>query len=132
MRTLDNSKSILTLNKVIIDKLIFERFSDDVNKIMFDSGITFKHKINKVTENTFKVSFGIKITEDMKYNIDAQISGYFSVQDQSDLGEKLLKNNTVAILFPYLRSQLTLLSSQPGFEPIILPVMNITELMREN
>lgn len=132
MRTLDNSKSILTLNKVIIDKLIFERFSDDVNKIMFDSGITFKHKINKVAENTFKVSFGIKITEDMKYNIDAQISGYFSVQDQSDLGEKLLKNNTVAILFPYLRSQLTLLSSQPGFEPIILPVMNITELMRED
>lgn len=39
--------------------------------------------------------------------------------------------NTVATLFPYIISQLTLLISQPGFESVILPVMNINALFAD-
>lgn len=73
----------MTLNKTFIDKLYFERNSDDVKK------------------------------------------------NNSKKGKKVLTNNTIAILFPYLRSQLTLLTSQPEFEPIILPIMNINALMND-
>lgn len=71
------------------------------------------------------------LNEDGKYRIEVEISGLFRLSEDSVLGKKILENNTVAILFPYLRSQLTLLSSQPDFEPIILPALNINALLNE-
>lgn len=131
MEKINEAKSILVLKKAIIDKLSFERFSDDVNKIDAEGQITFNHSINQIEEFTFKVSLGVSVTSESKYDIKAQISGVFELSEDSVLGKKILANNTVAILFPYLRSQLTLLTSQPGFEPIILPVMNINALMND-
>lgn len=131
MRKINEAKSILILNKTIIDKLSFERFSDDIDKIDEDSKINFNHKISQIGKFDFRVSLGVVLMLEGQYNIEAQISGFFSVDEQSVLGKKVLENNTAAILFPYLRSQLTLLTSQPGFEPVILPVMNINALMRD-
>ena len=125
MNTIQDAKSILTLNKILIDKLIFERFSDDVCKIDIENPIAFNHQINCIDKSIYKVCLGAILTLDSKYNIEVHISGIFELSNESILGQKLLTNNAVAILFPYLRSQLTLLTSQPGFEPIILPVMNI-------
>ena len=59
------------------------------------------------------------------------MSGFFRLEEDSALGKSLLMTNTVAILFPYIRSQLTLLTSQPGFESVILPVMNINALFAD-
>lgn len=132
MTNTKNSKSILALEKVIMDKLVFERFSDAVNKIDEEGTVSFNHSITQLNEDSFKVSLGISLQSDSKYNIFAQISGFFLLEENSTLGKKLIENNTVAILFPYLRSQLTLLSSQPGFEPIILPVMNINALLNNS
>ena len=129
MKNLEESKSMLTLNKVQIDKLFFERHSSSAFKIDFDEKLVFNHSIEQVEGNDFKVSLGISITSEGMYRIFAQISGFFTVSLESAMGKRLLENNTIAILFPYLRSQLTLLSSQPGFEPIILPVINVNALL---
>ena len=131
MKRINEARSILTLKQTVIDKLSFERFSDDICKIDEEGEITFRHNVNQIEEFTFKVSLGVSLSAEGKYEINAQISGVFSLSEDSVLGKKVLANNTVAILFPYLRSQLTLLTSQPGFEPVILPVMNINALMRE-
>ena len=48
-------------------------------------------------------------------------------EDYSDI----INKNTVSIMFPYLRSQLTLLTSQPGCVPIIMPPMNINSLLED-
>ena len=45
------------------------------------------------------------------------------------LYEQIMKQNTVAIVFPFIRSQVSLLTTQPGMQPIILPPMNIAALM---
>lgn len=131
MKKINEARSILILEKTIIDKLSFERFSDEINKIDEKEQITFNHKIEQLEELKFRVSLGMSLISKSKYNIEAQISGIFSISENSVLGKKILTNNTVAILFPYLRSQLTLLTSQPGFEPVILPIMNINALMNE-
>ncbi len=131
MEKINEAKCILVLKQAIIDKLSFERFSDDVCKIDDEGQMTFSHSVNQIEEFTFKVSLGISIIAESKYDIKAQISGIFKLSEDSVLGKKILANNTVAILFPYLRSQLTLLTSQPGFEPVILPVMNINALLSD-
>lgn len=131
MKKISEARSILTLNQTIIDKLSFERFSDDVTKIDEEGQVTFNRSVKQLEEFKVRVSLGVLISAESKYEIKAQISGIFSISEDSVLGRKVLANNTVAILFPYLRSQLTLLTSQPGFEPIILPVMNINALMSD-
>lgn len=131
MKQIMDAKSILTLKKTLIDKLIFERFSRDISGIDKDGIINFHHQIEPVDKLEFKVSLGVTLISESQYNIIAQISGIFELTEESVMGKKLLTNNAVAILFPYLRSQLTLLTSQPGFEPVILPVMNINALLND-
>ena len=131
MKQIIEAQSILTLKQTLIDKLIFERFSYDINGINKDGIITFHHQINPIDKLVFKVSLGITLFSESQYNINAQISGIFELTEESIMGKKLLTNNAVAILFPYLRSQLTLLTSQPGFEPVILPVLNINALLND-
>ena len=42
--------------------------------------------------------------------------------------EKIMKSNTVAIMFPFIRSQVTLLTTQPGMAPIVLPPINTAKM----
>jgi preprotein translocase subunit SecB len=131
MRKIDESKSILTLNKTYISQLYFERFSDTVDKIDEEGEITFSKQIQEIQKNVYKVELSVVLKSEGVYDIKSSIVGEFGLSEDAVLGKKLLYNNTIAILFPYLRSQLTLLTSQPGFEPVILPVMNINALMTD-
>ena len=41
-----------------------------------------------------------------------------------------LKPNAVAIMFPFLRSQISLLTTQPDMIPVVLPAININKLLK--
>lgn len=43
--------------------------------------------------------------------------------------EVIVTKNTMAILFPFLRSQVTLMTAQPDMVPIVLPLININALL---
>lgn len=131
MKSIADSKSVLVLEKISVEKLYFERLSDAVHRVESTDKISFYHNLNKMEDQLFRVRLGVVLNEDGKYRIEVEISGLFRLSEDSVLGKKILENNTVAILFPYLRSQLTLLSSQPDFEPIVLPVLNINALLNE-
>ena len=57
----------------------------------------------------------------------------FSIKNHEDLDDKLIENlikkNTVAILMPYLRSELTLLTAQPETDSVVLPPFNVTKMI---
>lgn len=46
-----------------------------------------------------------------------------------EIKEDVIQKNTVAILFPYLRSEVTLITAQPDFIPIVIPPININALL---
>ena len=50
----------------------------------------------------------------------------FSVKEWRE--EAIRNANTVAIKFSFIRSQVTLLTSQPGMTPIVLPAINTQKL----
>ena len=81
--------------------------------------------------NIYKVKLSINMMSENEFDIETCINGIFEFDGDKEFGSKLLSHNTVAILFPYLRSQITILTSQPGFEPIVLPVININRLIDE-
>jgi len=65
--------------------------------------------------------------------IEVELKGDFCIYDVEDIKVKryLLHVNTIAILFPYLRSQVSLITTQPGFVPIQIPIVNAMALARE-
>lgn len=72
-----------------------------------------------------------KDSEALKLKIT--ITGEFACDDPDESRrDVLLKKNTLAILFPYVRSQISLVTSQPGMTPIVLPPMNINAIFSQN
>ena len=131
MDGIKNGKSSLQLEKIIVEDLSFKRFNPEKTKIEKDSEISFFRQLNQIEKTLYKVTVSVNINSDNICGINITMSGFFRLEEDSALGKSLLMTNTVAILFPYIRSQLTLLTSQPGFESVILPVMNINALFAD-
>lgn len=131
MSGLKNGNSILQLEKIIVEDLSFKRFSSEITKIPNNSEISFSKQLNQIDENLYKVTVSVCINSNDLSSINITMSGFFKLQEESALGKRLLTTNAIAILFPYIRSQLTLLTSQPGFDPVVLPIMNINALFTD-
>ncbi len=93
-----------------------------------------------------------EIEVNVKFNVEdtfaddiltISLSSYIMARDSFDLNVTLvgqfvldagmvdkLKANAVAVMFPYLRSQVTLLTTQPNISPIVLPTININKLLQ--
>lgn len=130
MKSLKNKQSKLQLEKLNVETMEFLRLDDGINRADENAQITFSKNMMSM-EDYYKVVLGIEINSSEKYKIKLELAGFFKIDGEENMAQDLLEINTLAILFPYLRSQLTLLTSQPGFEPVMLPVMNINALFRE-
>lgn len=72
----------------------------------------------------------LRVTRPDEYEAFVQISGFFTIDENEPNKEQLINENAVAVLYPYARSEMTLLTAQPETEPIVLPVMNIVEMIK--
>lgn len=129
----DDIKSVLILDKIIVSEMSFKRSYEEIDSN--ELSINLENQISRIeASNNYKVDLTIIIEEKMKKSFDLKlsISGFFSfkVDDLEDeIKQLLLKKNTLSILFPYLRAQISLITSQPGMEPIVLPPININALV---
>lgn len=128
-----HNESIVKMDRLYFNKLYFSRTDDKI--IADDLKIQFTKSYNFNDDHTLCiVGLGctVKSKDDQKINLEASIIGHFACVDASpELRDNLLKKNSIAILFPYLRSQISLLTTQPELSPITLPPMNI-EAVFEN
>lgn len=83
--------------------------------------------------NLFKLTLDTKVkNESGTLNINVVMIGEFEFKDISE--EKLgayFVLNAPAIMFPYIRSYISTLSSLSGIPTIILPTLNMTSLAKE-
>lgn len=63
--------------------------------------------------------------ENAPYRLNVEIAGRFS---STSPWQPEWEQNAMAILFPYLRSLVSLITSNSGREPVILPTINISSL----
>lgn len=66
-----------------------------------------------------------------EYTVLVRASGYFVLDESSEYDRLILRQNAAAIVFPYMRSQLSLLTAQPEVDPLILQPVNIAQLVKE-
>ena len=83
---------------------------------------------NKINIHEYHVILQTSIKKsDISLNVIAEAD--FDFNSPTTLNEeKIIKQNAVAIMFPFIRSQITLMTSQPGMTPIVLPTINTAKL----
>lgn len=80
--------------------------------------------ITLVGEHTYEVKLEL-IIQNLSLNISVVANATFVYNAPNPEDERyIIETNTVAIMFPFIRSQVSLLSTQPGMMPIVLPPIN--------
>ena len=129
MKRQNSNQCDLRLLKMVFDKIYFER-SGFKNENELELEMNVQVSENK-TDNLFKVTLGAEGIKAEEYKFEVKLTGFFSVDgDNIELKKSLINQNAVAILMPYIRSEISLLTAQPETDCVVLPPFNITKLMK--
>lgn len=132
---MDNIKSNLKINNLFFSDLMFKRSEKVGKNITINNSLGVEYE--EINDNgiVVKIRYEAK-SDDMSINVVSVINGVFELINpeelQPEVKDYILKVNTLAILIPYLRSQVVLLTSQPGFNPIQIPVINAESLYKNS
>lgn len=129
---LQKSESVLVAKKIYIEDMNFQRTTVVSGTVRLTKSSIGKN-IETIDENDYKCSLAFKMSDDEESTfLEIVVSGIFEFKAdlEPDLKEVIITKNTMAILFPYLRSQVTLLTAQPDIEPVVLPPININALLQ--
>lgn len=103
--------------------------------------IFYKLDVNPNNEQQAIVGLGMELGDDSltetAFYLKVRVAGFFEIlTDVSEISEDEIihyfKVNAVAILFPYLRSLVSDISSKGSEAPIILPTLNIAAMIHDN
>lgn len=130
----ENNKVLSTMRMLhcVIDELRFERKGFQPPEGPKDSQVRFTRNIGKDGDGIYRVGLAADINREDEFEMKLVITGYFQLDENDPNKQILLEKNAVAILFPFLRSEITLLTTQPDMAPIVLPIVNIAALFDES
>lgn len=127
------TESVLKLNKIVFNNIEFKRlgFKNDKD---FELEIQSNISQRQDTE-VYRVTLILKGKKQDEYTLEISLSGFFSIESDDGVTEALkntlITKNSVAILMPYLRSQVSLLTAQPEVECVVLPPFNINNMLED-
>lgn len=135
MNNLTNPKyqSSVNLERMYFKKIVFSRADNHFDSAELQIGFNREYKLSDDCCKA-SVSLSCVVHDPQKdiLNLEINIVGNFSCNapDYTDR-ETLLTKNTIAILFPYLRSQVSLVTTQPDMTPIVIPPINIESIFED-
>lgn len=121
-------ESALKMEQVVFDQISFQRhgFSkQNSGNVEMKLGT----RIECDEPGFYRVILKVIVEKIEEYSVEIQITGYCEIDEKNPHKDMLLEKNAVAILFPYVRAELSLITAQPGMEPIVLPVVNIAAMV---
>lgn len=138
-------RSVLEFDEFWVDELVFRKNNDfqPAGRLRVEN--SFRVGYQPVSEGkTSLVSITCQLfSEDFELNqapffLRMKLTGRFFVEREEEaeaIGVKvddILAANTVAILFPYVRSAITTVTAAMGVPPIILPPINTFKLLEQS
>lgn len=127
-------ESVLKMDKLYFEEINLQR------KIINSSQIeeyqyNFTRNISIVDDEHFVVSLQCNIQsidEEEPLKLSVKATGWFECKSEDENEKRtLIQQNAIAIMFPYLRSQIILVTTQPDMAPIQLPIINVTALFKD-
>ena len=92
-------------------------------------GVQVDHSLNKIGDDKFELILTTKVADqDEKVCVWVKGRAIFNTQQEN---MSILERNAIAILFPYIRSYISTITTQPGMAPILLPAMNIVAMLND-
>lgn len=128
------------------DKIIFEKINVEINPefkpedigkgLDVDISLNANGKIDKSNKILiFKLETALfKNTKNKPFNIFIKAIGFFSVKDEADIPrlEEFSKINAPALIFPFVREIIADLTLKTGYQPLLLPPINIVALISKS
>lgn len=120
-------ESILKLEDIMIIESNFKRKEKNIDNSSI--GLSVDRKVEQIDDNKYKVILEVVVGDDNEdIHIYIKCMGIFSIDKYE---KSLIERNTLAILFPYVRSYISTITTQPGMTPIVLPAINIIALLND-
>jgi len=123
--------SVLKLKHIVFNEITFKRLGFQ-NKKEKEAQLRIGKRVEKVKEGNYQVSLSVKATREKEYEATVTITGYCEISEDDPHKDRILNENAIAILFPYVRSELTLLTAQPETETLTIPVVNINAMFKQD
>ena len=127
-------KSALEMQDLFFSEFSFaQKRSSAIKKISTNIAVSYATKVDDKNQVKVQIDLTIK-DEGEELSLFLRAIGYFKLilEDEDDmLAEQILKKNTVSIMLPYIRSQVSLLTTQPGLTPIMLQPIDVNELIKD-
>lgn len=131
---MENVKSILNMENLVFDKIAFERKGfKNQNEVKY----SVETRIAQHQEaEIYRVTLVLKGDKKGEYDFEISLTGFFTFSDSAEVDdhtkETLINNNTIAIMMPYMRSQVSLLTAQPEMDCVVLPPFNINKMVNDD
>ena len=127
------AESILQMLDFYFSSITFHQKKEDLGEKKVTVHHNIDHEQNNEDNSIFRVTITTKVYDKAK-QLDLKIIsiGIFQITDLSieeELKRSLITRNTVAIMFPYIRSEVSLITAQPGLMPIQIPVIDVNKLV---
>lgn len=112
--------SKLKMTGLYIESAKFER----LEKYDKNINISVTNSISK-SDSDYSIRLMVDIVSaDSSLKLNVVMIGKFQCDN-----EELIEKNAIAIMFPYLRSYVSTLTTQPGLNPIVLQPVNVLSLL---
>lgn len=120
-------ESPLILEKIEITESTFRK--KDVSLDELELGVRVEHSVESIEEDEYEILLNTTVSDENE-NIYVNVKGKAVFRTQQK-NMDMLEKNTIAIMFPYIRSYISIITTQPGMPPIVLPAMNIIAMIND-
>ena len=129
---MDKNISSLHMDKLFFNEISFVREGVNRKDSHFDFDLETTVSTNPEGD-AYKVNLKMIGSKNGEYKLVISLIGIFSFDSTKKLDDKLkidlISKNTVSIMMPYLRSQVSLITAQPGVDCVVLPPFNINNMI---
>lgn len=127
-------QSALKLNRLVFDKIEFKRLGfQNENELVLEIESNISQRQDA---EIYRITLILKGDKPDEYSFEVSLTGFFTIEESEDISEELKKDlvskNSIAIMMPYLRSEVSLLTAQPEMECVVLPPLNINKMLEES
>lgn len=128
------AKSGLQFLSYSVTRLHYEEVESSESE--FSINPQFTRTLKEVGDSDYLVEIRVllepKDDAPLPFKIDIAIAGQFRIEcEDKELKKQLVEKNTLAILFPYLRSTLSSLTMLANIPPLIMPLFDFTKVFEE-
>lgn len=128
-------QSVLHLQDLYFSRFSFEQRKNNINKnarVITDFEINVAR--NSANEDLYKVTILTKSKDELdRITLELETVGIFLIKLDNDNEDApiddIIRINTISIMMPFIRSQIALLTTQPGIAPIMLQPIDVNKLV---